>query len=248
MSLPPILSTFDHPLSLSEYINQPLTIGERELFFAADHDHVECLLDQEVVGRFHRRLTHFHLKPALLDRPLFLALKTPVTLSPGERRSFLLDRPISLELNLSHTGNAEHFRLLTFPCVLLKRTSYGTVDQAMVCYYWESQECEEARSPYFALVPVEVVNQATSTVQLKKLVIYKNYMKLYATSRQLCTSAIKVKLSNRREGFISYQSAPPDLLSGEDFTTIEPEPDSRFHLINSFRNFKRRGTGIEHGF
>ena len=134
MSLPPLLSILDHLLRLSDYVDQPLSIGERELCFATDHDHVECLLDQEVIGRFHTRLTHFNLKPALLDRPLFLALKTPVTLSPGERRTFLLERPVSLELRLSHAGSTEPFKIATFPCVRLRRTSYGTVDQAMVCY------------------------------------------------------------------------------------------------------------------
>ena len=248
MPLPPLLSCLTQPLLLSDYIDQSLTIGKRELYFSVDRSHIECLLDQETVGRFHQSMTHFNLRPAFLDRPLFLALKTPITLAPGERRSFILERPIALDLNLRRDQHPDHLMIASFPCLKLKRTSYGTVDQAMVCYFWESEQVEEAQSECFALVPVIVVNQSTSTLQLKKLVIYKNYMKLYASSELLCTSAIQVKLNNKREGFINYKSTMPLLFQDQTVTVIEPQKGSRFHIINSFKNFKRRGTGIEHGF
>ena len=248
MSLPPLISALTQPLLLSDYINQSLLIGERELYFSSDHEHVECPLDEDSVGRFQRDLTHFNLKPTLLDRPLFLALKTPVTLSPGERRSFILERPIAFEILLHRQERSEPLILTSFPSMQLKRTSYGTVDQAMVCYFWESEQVERAQSGCFALVPVEVINQSTSTVQLKKLVIYKNYMKIYVSADTLCTSAIQVKLNNKKEGFINYQSTLPKLLRGQEVTVIEPRPGSRFNILNSFKSFKRRGTGIEHGF
>ena len=180
--------------------------------------------------------------------PLFLALKTPITLLPGERRSFVLQRPIAFELNLTRGDIPEYFNMTSFPSVHLRRTSYGEVNQAMVCYFWQSEIVEKPQDQSFALVPVEVINQASTSVQLKKLVIYKNYMKLFASPQMLCTSAVQVKLSNMREGFINYKSSIPLLFQGQDVTEIESKPSSRFHIINSLKNFKRRGTGIEHGF
>ena len=244
---------------IQDYLNTSLTLFHSTLSFSQDKDQnlTYFWIGDQCQGSFSRQYTHFKLYPTLLDRPLALSLD-PITLLPGEKHKLYLERPIALELHLfSHKDLLQNRstpsklnRIYTFPITSLKRTTYGHVQNAMLCYFWKSHHLSSPleTQPLLACLPIYLENTTKEKMTFQKLIIYKNYLQLYLFPSQMMTCALHIKLSSPRDAYIQYDYTPPLDLKEDALHVVSQLSQRAPKLFKKFRLFKRKGTGIEYGF
>ena len=98
-----------------------------------------------------------------------------------------------------------------------------------------------------ALVPVTVRNQTKHPVELKKVIIYKSFLKLFRGEAQFVTNQVKVLITSKSEAYLEYAHAPPPEL-GPCELIFDPEHEGELPLLKILRLVSKRGTGIEYGF
>jgi hypothetical protein len=200
--------------------------------------------EAEQHGSFSATHPLIEIRATLLDRPLAMLLDEPLYLSPSETLEIGLSRPIAFEL---YVGD-EHKRsvLLKAPSKPLRLTSYGEVNDAMLSYHWVTTCVNEAMDGDEALVPLSLINQTKRPIKFQKLIIHKNFLKLYLTERGFMTNSIRVKLSSKMEAYLEYQDQA-DQRRGSAELIYESEDTGNAKLLRYLR-VKKRGTGVEYGF
>jgi hypothetical protein len=245
-----LLSFCTQSQKISDYLDQNLHLVERTLRFSQEDQEFYYFIDNELIGRFSTQYSYFTLIPILLDRPLVLALKPSLTLLPYESRTLSLERPISVELKIqTHAAvDSPSHAIHRFPLVPLKMTSYGKVQKAMLCYYWESRVLTHQAQDLFASVPIDLKNESKDKVSFQKLIISKNYLQLYILPTQLLTCAVHVKITSKQDAYIKYEDHYPSHLLEKPIKTVSDLDQNASKLLKKFKTFKRKGTGIEYGF
>ena len=195
-------------------------------------------------GSLSGRYPHLEIRATLLDRPLAMLLAEPLHLSPSETLQVGLSRPIAFELCVGD----EHKRsvILREPTKPLRLTSYGEVNDAMLCYHWVTGCVSEAVDGDEALVPLTLSNQTRRPITFQKLIIHKNFLKLYLTERGFMTNSIKVKMSSKTEAYLEYQDQADDL--GPRAELIYESDNTGNAKLLRYLRVKKRGTGVEYGF
>ena len=83
-------------------------------------------------------------------------------------------------------------------------------------------------------------------VNFKKLIIYKNFLKLFSNSGKFTTNEIKVKMSSATEAYLEYQDVP---FPPSPNATLVFESEHRGNaMLLKYLRVKKRGTGVEYGF
>ena len=246
-----LLSFFEKAHRVDEYLNQDLVFLDTTLRFTREGSSFYYERNGVLKGCFSEENPYFKLAPTLLDRPLVLALESPVVLLPNEQRSLYLERPISLELHLSTSSNQKQSHCIdTFPLVDLKRTAYGKVQNAMVCYHWTSPCYEDwtQAKDLFAVLPLSLDNASKKRITFQKLVIYKNYLQLYLFPSQILTCEVRIKVSSSQDAFIQYDESYPNQIGTVPLHTVTDQEQGSNKFLKRVRFAKRKGTGIEYGF
>lgn len=230
---------------ISYELSRALSRGERERIALEGEDagDEELRLAQ---GLFPTRLSHIQVKATLLDRPLVLSLERPLHLEPGGMFSVHLSRPLALEL-VACDLHGSSLKLCAAPLKALRLTSYGLVSQPMLCYHWVTQISPESIGRDEARVPLIINNQTKHPVELRKVILYKGYLKLYRSAEGFETNLVTVQITSKSEAQIEYDD---DSLGTRGPLELIYESPSAAHpkLLKLLRLVSRRSAGIEYGF
>ena len=173
-----------------------------------------------------------------------------ITLLPQEQHTTYIERPITIDLHVLTEIHQDSHCIYNFPIVPLKLTSYGNVQNAMLCYYWQSQAFQQSldTQELFTSVPLHLKNTTKKKVTFQKLVIYKNYLQLYILPSQMITCAIHIKITSNQEAYIEYEDTCPVTIEEAPIHTVSYLTQSTSPIFKKLRQFKRKGTGIDYGF
>ena len=199
---------------------------------------------EEITGFLESKYSHFKIRASLLDRPLVLALEHPLYIPPQSQSYLKLSRPIAFEL-IAYNAD-EEFKLLLNPTKALRVTSYGLVTQPMLCYHWLASTSEQPIDGNEALVPMVIQNQSKQVIELRKLTLYKGFLKLYKNDSYFVTNEVNLKLTSKQEGFLEYLDEPPSQY-GICELLYEHTGETSTKLLKLLRLVGKRGTGIEYG-
>ena len=239
--------------SVAQLSKHPLTVAERTLNIQlGERLHMfelsELRGDGEVVlkcGQFDAKLDRLQLRPTLLDRPLALALERPLHVSSGATIQLSLSRPIAFEVVVSNA--TQELTLLSCATRALRLTSYGQVTSPMICYHWRSPADVTLAREEEALVPLLVTNHTKHPVELKKVILYKSFLKLFRAEAQFVTNQVQVMITAKSEAYVEYSERPPQAL-GECVLSFDPKHEGELPLLKILRLVGKKGTGIEYGF
>ena len=108
---------------------------------------------------------------------------------------------------IAHNARDE-LKLLLSPTRRLRLTSYGRVTQPMICYHWKATTGNLPVDGNEALVPMLIQNQSKQVIELRKLILYKGFLKLFKTDHYFVTNEVKLKMTSKQEGFLEYSDQP----------------------------------------
>lgn len=238
-------------ITLEQLIIEPLVLGERKFevqqgvsFYPYEFYEMnsqEKLLHRGSIGK---QFSKIEVKTTLLDRPLVLALDQPLSVPPKAHCSFNLTRPLAFEIHV--LNDHESFKLLSSPIKTMRMTSYGQVINPMLCYYWCSHFDVNSAEGNDALVPLVVYNQTKHAVELKKIILYKSFLKLFRAQTQFITNQVQVFITSKSEAYIEYTNDPPHTL-GPYNLIFDPKHEGELPFLKILR-LGKKGTGIEYGF
>ena len=98
------------------------------------------------------------------------------------------------------------------------------------------------------LVPIIINNQTRQLIELRKIVLYKSYLKLYQSAQGFITNLVKVQITSRQEAHIEYDDAPPTS-GGSAASLVFESPDTATpKLLKLLRLAGKRSAGVEYGF
>ena len=228
----------------------PLTLGERRLSVQlGERLHAFELKDDGGTllkcGQFDAKLDHLQLRPTLLDRPLSLGLERPIHVAPGATLKLSLSRPIAFDVVVSNAS--QELTLLSCATRSLRLTSYGQVTNPMICYHWRSPTDITLAEEDEALVPLLVSNHTKQAVELKKVILYKSFLKLFRAEAQFVTNQVEVMITAKNEAYLEYSERPPQEL-GTCVLSYDPKHEGELPLLKILRLVGKKGTGIEYGF
>jgi hypothetical protein len=237
---------------LKALLDAPLSIGECDILFTRDGGPLttfEVHSTSNIESKYRRfglKFEQIQCLPSFLDRPLVLALEYPVYISPRSHLQISLSRPIAFELS-AISANDERLNLCIMPTKNMRLTSYGQVTRPMICYHWRASAVSRPVDGNEALVPIIIYNQTKQVVELKKLTLYKGFLKLFKNDDYFITSQVKVQITSKSEAHLEYLNTPPPL-EGDCRLVFESNSDVGPKFLKILRLMGKRGTGIEYGF
>lgn len=240
-----LLSIRNKNLRIRDFFENGLKIADTVFYFKQNDNHFELYKGSEHVTSFSKRYERLDILPVLLDRPLYIRLKKPVTVFPDQTINFYLERPLNGEMMVKDKETSEF--LYKFSLFNFKLINYGIVNDGFVCYYVESDIVKKPANGNYALVPISLVNKHNEPHLFTKLIIYKNFLKLLVTPEMFITNNVTVTVSNSMTAYISYSDNTDEnlkILETYDFENKEKQPA----LYKMLKNFQKKGTGIEYGF
>lgn len=246
--------SFSHPSMINHNLKRS-PLSRFHLRHYLNHNQAKVILDQpqnvnpppkvdEITGLLDARYDYFKVQASLLDRPLILALEQPLYVPPLAQTRLTLSRPIAFKI-IAHTATDE-FKLLINPTRTLRMTSYGLVTHPMLCYHWRALANERPYDGNEAIVPMLIQNQSKQVIELRKLILYKGFLKLFKTNNYFVTNEVKLKLTSKQEGFLEYLDQPSSH-HGTCELIDENSGESSTKLHKLLRLVTKRGTGIEFG-
>ena len=248
--------SFSHPSMINHNLKRsPLSrfhlrhyLNHKQAKVAAGHPQNVCVPPHshmdEITGLLDAKYSHFKIQASLLDRPLILALEQPLYVPPLAQTQLSLSRPIAFKI-IAHTATDE-LKLLINPTRTLRMTSYGLVTHPMLCYHWRALANERPYDGNEAIVPMLIQNQSKQVIELRKLILYKGFLKLFKTDNYFVTNEVKLKLTSKQEGFLEYLDQPSSHHGACDLI-YESSGESSTKLLKLLRLVTKRGTGIEYG-
>ena len=232
-------------ISVSKSLKDGFKIADTAFTFINNDGYYELHKDSEHITNFSQYCEHIEIRPTLLDKPLFIKLKKPVTVLPNETVNFSLERPLDGELVINHEEKTT--LLHKFSLYDYKLINYGIVTDGIVCYYIESDIIEKPRNGNFALVPVSVINKHNKPTLISKIIIDKNFLKILVTPSMFMTNNATVRVRTEKVAYISYTKNKDEnfeILKTYDFENEKKQPA----IFKMLKSFKKKGTGIEYGF
>ena len=241
---------------LSQLLETPLNFCEHQIKFTQAeaqliHFEAKWITGDEAhspvtkCGLLSSQMKNVIIKPTLLDRPLVMALKTPLCVPPRSKLSVMCARPLAFEVIAT---DGEHpLTMWTTTTTRLRSTSYGHITEPMICYYWVSDVSETIPEGNQVLVPIEVCNQSKESVEFKKLTLYRDYLQLYRDHHVFVTNQLQVLISSPTEAYIEYGDTPS--ADYHDAKLIYESSQRQQGVLRRISRFiGKRGTGIEYGF
>lgn len=239
--------------AITDLAREGLCVGDKRLKLTAGerlhHYELISLTPEErelKSGQISAQLERFELRPTLLDRPLVLALDQPLHVPPRSQCTLNLSRPLAFDVWVSGAEEEPH-KLLSSSTRALRLTSYGQITDPMICYHWRSTIDVLKANGDEALVPLMVSNQTKHPVELKKVILYKSFLKLFRAYEQFVTNQVSVLISSKSEAYLEYSERPPERL-GPCELIFDPKHEGELAFLKILRLVGKRGTGIEYGF
>ena len=252
-----LLNLVGQQLSMSDIISSPLELASSIISFESLAHAFQFSLtpnqtslntenvSPSLAGSFDHRATSISIGATLLNRPLVLNLLTPLMLPPQSQLDITCSRPISLTIH-AHLPQSEVL-LCQVPTKPMRLTTYGKVTSPMISYYWVSPITTQPIDGNEALMPIKIYNRAKHQVTLRRITIFRDFLKLYQSSSGFVTNSLKLLISSQQEAYVEYGQRPPK--GFEDLKLIaESVKTSQNPLGKLFRLMSKRGTGIEYGF
>jgi hypothetical protein len=129
---------------------------------------------------FREAPSQFCLTPKLLDRPVVVKTRTPLSIPPAQQAVFYISSPVVVEVSLQQPG----CNLIDIASQRLSDTWFGpSTLHGELCYADKTQarhnRAELPARPHRAVTAVTIENNATTMLMLEKLSIPVPYLALY---------------------------------------------------------------------
>lgn len=182
-------------------------------------------------------------RPILPDRPVIVEAAEQIRILSKQKAHFFIPLPFWLRLYLA--GSKEQF-LYEVPLFKLSNTWFGPPESGGLCYAYKTEfynEPQSALSDEVAIAPLIINNNSNSFFDLKKAVIYCNYLNIFKGEKGLVTNVETVNyFSDERVTFDLKGKKAPVEGGLESFIKAREEFNSSIikksvYLLRSFSNF-----------
>ena len=129
---------------------------------------------------FKKSPEQFSLTPVLLDRPVVIKTRQPVSIPPGEQALFYISSPVCVKLSLHQPDCV----LQEIPTQRLSDTWFGpSTQQGELCYaaktHARHSRAEVPLRPHRAVTPVTIENKSDQLLTINKLSIPVPFLAVY---------------------------------------------------------------------
>lgn len=152
------------------------------------------------------------VRPAYYAQPMMLVVDKEVITYPRTKTTIYTWVPAKIQLILTSEGTEHVLDELKKDEVL--RTHYGPVDGGVLCLlsyvraFWREEEVV-TDGGYGAVVPLTMVNTLESLHTMRRIVLFPDYLDLYASGGRLYTNPIAVHIMSGKEANVDYQDKSP---------------------------------------
>ena len=232
-------------ISVSEHLKNGFKIADTAFTLKNKDGYNELYKNSEHITNFSQIHENIEIRPTLLDKPIYIKLRNPVTVLPGETINFCLERPLDGELVIKHEDKTTV--LHKFSLYNYKLINYGIVTNGIVCYYIESDIVTKPKIGNYAMVPVTVINKHNRPNLISKLIIDKNFLKILVTPDMFMTNNVTARVRTEKIAYITYtenKDEKLEILKTYHFENEKKQPA----IFKMLKSFQKKGTGIEYGF
>jgi len=185
------------------------------------------------------------LLPALPDMPLVIKPAKAFSILPG--KSALLYLPIPLWLQFYADNKKKEHLIFECSAEKLSQTWFGEPSNGQLAYSWSIDLSKTLTLPdqleRFVICPVRVNNESGSILDLQRLLLQCEYLKIYAKDQTLFTNEIKIGFRGENDASeVQYINRAPAfikdkmLLNGSRSTKTSNVISKSFHFIKSLSN------------
>lgn len=195
----------------------------------------ELLTSQRFI--FRHSPTTFRLTPTLLERPLVVKTRQPVSIPPGEHCVFYISSPVCIAVSLEHPDTP----LLELPVQRLSDTWFGASTQhGELCYADKTQArhnlADIPQRPHRAITAVTIENRSNTMLTIDKISIPLPLLAVYGHhDGNLWTDPIT--LQHEGESQLTRYKITKDLpagLSRADLLAEARHQPDKHHFIRAF--------------
>lgn len=175
----------------------------------------------------------YSFKAIVPERPLVVKTGRPVSIPPGQKGVFYAKFPIMVAMTLN-VGKKEVI-LGKILSESLCDTWFGEVIAGEYCYALPEPAALDVESlhaqPNEVVCPIEVDNNSSSTVTLKKFCLRPDQLTVFSGGSHLWSSRVKVKCE--------------DLFKSSSVSYSTGQPDTEENLVEIIKPNKREETGLQ---
>jgi len=140
-----------------------------------------------------KKLRSIRLIPAMPDRAVVVRTEIPVKIPTGLEAIFFVGIPVWVKVI---AGDSEKFDLYEQPIVIRSNTWFGDPISGELCYSLTTRarrEILEAEiEPHRCICPVKICNASPTTLEVDKLCIHVEHLKIFEGTKQLWANEVKI--------------------------------------------------------
>ena len=153
------------------------------------------------------------LVPTMPDRPLVVRPETPVKIPPEHQALFYVSIPVWVRVTV---GEGQQLALCEEPTVRLSNIWFGDPLSGELCYSLHTRARRSVAptdsQPHRAVCPVKISNRASTALDMQRLSVHVEHLKVYAGESQLRTNEVSVSFTGSDQlSEITYSDTAPDV-------------------------------------
>ncbi len=196
------------------------------------------LTDEQDVFHFYTGISNnLLIVPALPDKPVVFRNNKNLKISAGESANLFFRIPLSIQLYFEEIKDEN--RLVEIPLKRLSDTWFGEIDNGEPAYsigntYYNS--LSEIDLKYWeAVIPVEIINNTSGTLDLQRLILRVEDFNLYRNDNYILSNYVNIEFKGQ-EQVESVSLSTSDNIHGDKFQIIANKrlSDSKKLLRRSF--------------
>jgi hypothetical protein len=176
------------------------------------------------------------LRPALPDRPVVVTPEFQIKIMPGGEATFYVSIPLWVQVTAGRKGS---LLLLEIPSRVLSNTWFGDTMTGELCYSLNTRArrdiAQDHTIEYLVLCPLSIKNGGNGTLDVQKLSLHVEYLRVYRGKSRLWSNEIRiVYFGGEQPAEVHYSDREPKREKGCELLNSERSPVQRSILKKSF--------------